>query len=247
MAWILSLEASPSDEEILTERLWALGTNGVAIIATSPDSIRLVAGFEAQLGIESAQAVLGGTIEPLDPSGWAGPPARTVSVGRHQLTIDAGQSFGHGEHPTTQLCLQAIERHVAAKQSVLDVGCGSGVLALAAAALGARPVVAIDLDPAAVAASLANAATNGLDIDVSNAPLSSVERTFDVVVVNMLVAELETIARDVRDRAAHTLILSGALTDQTNRWSVMFPDLEMVDEATMDGWVARSYVVRPTA
>jgi ribosomal protein L11 methyltransferase len=95
---------------------------------------------------------------------WIGPPWETATADAVPVVIDPGRAFGTGAHPTTQLCLELLL--VLPAGSVLDIGCGSGVLAIAAARLGHRPVVALDNDPAAVAAALANAKANGVDVDV---------------------------------------------------------------------------------
>ena len=95
---------------------------------------------------------------------WIGPPWERPAVGLEPVVIDPGRAFGTGAHPTTRLCvdlLLELERGAA-----LDIGCGSGVLAIAACRLGFEPVVAIDSDPAAVEAATRNAGENGVDIEV---------------------------------------------------------------------------------
>jgi ribosomal protein L11 methyltransferase len=95
---------------------------------------------------------------------WIGPPWERPAAGREPVVIDPGRAFGTGAHPTTRLCvdlLLEIERG-----SALDIGCGSGVLAIAACRLGFEPVSAIDSDPAAIDAAARNAAANGVEIDV---------------------------------------------------------------------------------
>ena len=76
------------------------------------------------------------------------------------IRIDAGTAFGSGTHPTTQLCLQALERHLTSEASLLDLGTGTGILAIAAAKLGARPILALDIDSEAVGVARGNVALN---------------------------------------------------------------------------------------
>ena len=95
---------------------------------------------------------------------WIGPPWNEPEPGLMRVWIDPGQAFGTGAHPTTQLCLEILIS--LEPGSVLDVGCGSGVLAIAASALGFGPVVAIDSDEAAVEATNRNAAANSMDLEV---------------------------------------------------------------------------------
>lgn len=233
MAWILTIDLPADQVDVVTDQLWSLGTDGVAELPGN-DGPQLLAGFPTIESAEAAQRVFGGTIAPVDPSQWATPEARTIAVGPHSLTIDAGHSFGHGDHATTQLCLRALKRHVRPGMSVLDLGCGSGVLALAARLLGATPVVGVDVDPAALTATEHNATNNRLDVEVSDTPVGQLERSFDLVVVNMLIAELEPIAPDVDRVAGDVLILSGALTEQADRWSALFPNRPVLD-ASVDG------------
>ena len=108
-----------------------------------------------------------------------------------EVALDPGMAFGTGTHPTTQLCLEALERLLEPAQDVIDLGSGSGILAIAAAKLGARKALALDIDPIAVEATAANAKANGvsgkviaeqgsLDIVLGSA------RRFDLAVVNIL-------------------------------------------------------------
>lgn len=108
------------------------------------------------------------------------------------LTLDPGMAFGTGLHPTTQMCLQALEEYVQEGMRVLDVGTGSGILAIAAARLGAAEVLAIDTDPLSVEATVENAAQNGVAdrIEVRQGTLSDLSHIqaqgWDIVVVNIL-------------------------------------------------------------
>jgi ribosomal protein L11 methyltransferase len=95
---------------------------------------------------------------------WIGPPWEEAPADATTVVIDPGRAFGTGAHPTTRLCLEWLVE--LERGSVLDVGCGSGVLSIAAAKLGYAPVVAVDVDAAAVEATRQNAAANGVELDV---------------------------------------------------------------------------------
>jgi ribosomal protein L11 methyltransferase len=134
------------------------------------------------------------------------------------LTLDPGMAFGTGTHETTQLCAEALERIDPTGHSLLDVGCGTGILALFGARLGARPVVAVDNDADAIAIARANAIANGLADRLRLAVSSDVgvAGTFDIVVANILLATLCELADAISRRVAPggMLILSGLLVDQ---------------------------------
>jgi ribosomal protein L11 methyltransferase len=95
---------------------------------------------------------------------WVGPPWEPAPAGAVPVVIDPGRAFGTGAHPTTRLCLELLQE--AAPTSLLDVGCGSGVLSIAAAKLGFDPVGAFDLDDVAMETTAANAEANGVAVDV---------------------------------------------------------------------------------
>ncbi|MGH8850791.1 MAG: 50S ribosomal protein L11 methyltransferase [Casimicrobiaceae bacterium] len=165
--------------------------------------------------------------EPADPQGI-------------NLELDPGLAFGTGGHPTTRLCLRWLDRHLQPGQSVLDYGCGSGILALAAAKLGAGPVAGVDVDVQAVEASRVNAARNGVrarfDLPDALAP-----GKFDVVVANILANPLQLLApllaARVRDGGA--IVLSGILEAQaaavTGAYAQWF---KLAAWGSDDGWVA---------
>ena len=95
---------------------------------------------------------------------WIGPPWEAPPQGEPAVVIDPGRAFGTGAHPTTRACIELLARQP--RTSVLDAGCGSGVIAIAAARLGFAPVSALDSDPVAVAVTHENAARNGVEVDV---------------------------------------------------------------------------------
>jgi ribosomal protein L11 methyltransferase len=136
---------------------------------------------------------------------WADPPADAVTV-----VIDPGQAFGTGSHPTTRLSLELLL--AVAPTSLVDLGCGSGVLAIAAARLGFRPVIALDVEEDAVRATRANAAVNGVDVDVRRGDVLQDELPeTEVAVANITIADAHTVAGRV---GARMLITSGYLASE---------------------------------
>src|SRR5205814_789757 len=121
---------------------------------------------------------------------WVGPPGEPPPAGLVPVVVDPGRAFGTGAHPTTRLCLELLQE--LAPGSLLDVGCGSGVLSIAAAKLGFAPVSAVDLDAVALEVTKANAAANGVDVAI--------------VVVNTCCVTNEAVAKSRKEasRAART-------------------------------------------
>jgi ribosomal protein L11 methyltransferase len=146
------------------------------------------------------------------------------------VVIDPGQAFGTGAHPTTQLCLEHLLGH--APVSLLDVGCGSGVLSIAAAKLGYEPIVALDLDEAAVEATRTNAEVNDVDLEVHLVDaLTDQLPAAELVLANIALAPVEDLASRLESTE---LIASGYLVSDE-------PDLtgwERVERRDLQGWAA---------
>ena len=169
------------------------------------------------------------------------------------LALDPGMAFGTGLHPTTRLCLAELE-HVAASgaplERVLDVGCGSGILSIAAARLGAGRVVAVDTDPIAVEATAANARRNRVARRLRTRPGSvpTGEHPFDLVLANLISGVLVRIAADLAReiRPGGRLIASGIFVDREGEVLDAFAavGLEIADRTAEGDWVA--LVARPT-
>ena len=145
-------------------------------------------------------------------------PVEDTDVADVVVRIDPSRAFGSGSHPSTRLCLAALERIVVPGASVLDVGCGSGVLSVGAALLGAAPVDALDVDPSALAATADNASRNEVVVRVRDEPLDAVGERYDVVVANIGAATLLAMAPELAARVAPGgwLILAGILTAQVD-------------------------------
>jgi ribosomal protein L11 methyltransferase len=162
---------------------------------------------------------------------WLGPPWETPPDPARAIVIDPGRAFGTGSHPTTRLCVDLLAG-TRRRGSLLDVGCGSGVLSIAAARLGFAPVRAVDLDPVAVETTRANAAANGVTIDARVADgLVEPLPPADVAVANVLLAPVETMLRRLDTREA---ITSGYLAGERpahDGW-------EHVESSQLDGWSA---------
>jgi len=169
---------------------------------------------------------------------WHAPPA----AARTLIRLDPGQAFGTGTHPTTRLCLRWLATQPAARRAgwlrVLDYGCGSGILAIGAALLGARTVDAVDIDPTAVAAARANAAANGVVI-AAGLPEAAQGR-YALVLANILARPLELLAPllAARVEAGGDLLLAGILERQADALRAVYAPwcaLAVVDRD--DGWV----------
>ncbi|MBL8427220.1 MAG: 50S ribosomal protein L11 methyltransferase [Dechloromonas sp.] len=158
------------------------------------------------------------------------------------LILDPGMAFGTGSHPTTRLCLEWLERHVTAGCSVLDYGCGSGILAIAAARLGAGSVAGVDIDPQAVEAARANAERNGVAALFADSA-EPVAGEYDVVVANILSNPLRVLAPAIcaHVRPGGRLALSGILREQVDEIIAIYAQwipLQVAD--TREDWVCLS-------
>jgi ribosomal protein L11 methyltransferase len=143
----------------------------------------------------------------------------TPALGDIVIDLDPGMAFGTGLHPTTQLCLEALEKLVRPGIKVLDLGTGSGILAIAAAKLGAQSVMALDNDPVAVKTARENVATNGVQkvVTVANGSLPGVARRYDLVVVNILARVIADMLREGLGaylEPGGKLVAAGIIADQ---------------------------------
>jgi ribosomal protein L11 methyltransferase len=138
---------------------------------------------------------------------WIGPPWATPPHDVVPVVIDPGQAFGTGAHPTTQLCVELVGE--LKPTSLTDVGCGSGVIAIAAALLGFGPVTALDVDPAAVDATARNAAANGVALDIleRDATMEPIQRA-EIVTANVSLSVVEALLPRLD---AATVVVSGYL------------------------------------
>lgn len=172
------------------------------------------------------------------------PSWRDVHVGADvmRVDIDPGAAFGLGDHPTTVLTLRILRSTWWPGATVLDVGCGSGVLSVVAARLGAPYVEAIDISAAAVEATTANAGRNGVAgvIEASTRSLASVEEPFDLVLANLLAPVVVELADDLRRVVAPSgaLVVSGVLTNAHGHVLEALSPMRVVETVTRDGWAA---------
>ena len=158
---------------------------------------------------------------------WVGPPWEQPDSDALTVVIDPGRAFGTGSHPTTQLCLAALQQ--LEPTAILDVGSGSGVLAVAAALLGFGPVIAVDVEPASVEATRANAAVNGVDLDARLVSADERLPSADVVVANISLESVERLAARI---GCATLVSSGYLVSERP----VLPGFEHNARRTLDGW-----------
>jgi ribosomal protein L11 methyltransferase len=161
---------------------------------------------------------------------WIGPSWETPPADALAVRIDPGRAFGTGGHPTTRGCLELLSR--VPPGSLVDLGCGSGVLAIAAARLGFGPVHALDDDPAAVEATERNARANGVTVETALADLlRDPLPEADVAVANLTRGLVEAVGPRLRARAAVT---SGYLApDQPG-----LPGFRRVERVEIEGWAA---------
>jgi ribosomal protein L11 methyltransferase len=160
---------------------------------------------------------------------WVGPPWEEPAAGALAVVIDPGRAFGTGSHPTTQLCLQALQE--LPPSSFLDVGCGSGVLSIAAALLGHRPVVAVDVEEPSIEATRENAARNGVRVD---ARLVRADDRLPPAAVAVANISLDAVHGLPGRLEADLLLTSGYLVAD----EAVLDGYDHVRRASLDGWAA---------
>lgn len=177
---------------------------------------------------------------PISPRLWivptwhAAPDATAIN-----LKLDPGLAFGTGSHPTTRLCLRWLDGNIRGGETLLDYGCGSGILAIAAVKLGAGAVDGIDIDPQAVTASNDNAAMNAVSVRLG-LPDALPEAQYDMVVANILTNPLKAMAPMLagRVRLGGQLVLSGILVAQAQDVMDIYSEwFAFEPPETDEGWV----------
>ena len=167
--------------------------------------------------------------------------SRPQADGATEIVLDPGMAFGTGLHPTTRQCVEAVGALALAGLRVLDVGTGSGILAIAAAKRGSSAVVAVDTDTIAVEAARENAERNGVRVEVHRGSAGDVAGTFDVVLANLVGATLVQIALELRGRLARSGRLVGAGITREREPEVVAAfaaqGLRVVDRDERDDWV----------
>ena len=263
MPWLaLKLHVERAAAEAFSDALLEAGAQSVALeerggmvvlLAHGDDAARVVAEAARQAGIPapgfSTETVADrdwvrasqAQFKPLEIGGrlWIGPSWHAPAPGRIAIRIDPGLAFGTGSHATTKLVLQYLDDNVQPGARVLDYGCGSGILAIAAAKLGAKQIDAVDLDPDAVETTRANAAANAVAVNAV-LPDALPAADYDIVVSNILAQPLIILA-PLLARRGRRLALAGILEAQAAEVSAAYrPWLELRVAAREDDWVLLS-------
>ena len=244
--------------------LWGAGVIGIEERSAGDGWVQLRAGLAGGADPGAVTAVLDGrwavAVELVEGEEWLDTwqaHAATTDVGqrlrvhpvwlpqslpqpdRVEILLPPHRAFGTGAHPTTTMVLEQLEMSVVEGMDVLDVGCGAGLLAVAAARLGAARVVAIDVDAEAVRATAATARVNRVEdvVEVSDVPLAQVRGRFDLVLANIGLGVLVDLLPDLAMRLAPSgaLVLSGVLEPQAD---------ELLASASQSGLVAVELVAR---
>jgi ribosomal protein L11 methyltransferase len=263
MPWLaLTLEVERAAAEAFSDALLDAGARSVSLEASDAPRQRLTAvlgvedDFAALLGKASQAIGIAPprfSIEKLDDQDWVrasqaqfapvtigerlwvGPSWHEPPPGRIAVRIDPGLAFGTGSHASTKLVLSYLEKNIKGGERVLDYGCGSGILTIAAAKLGAAQVDAVDLDPLALDTTRANALANGVHLNATLADaLSAV--VYDLVVSNILAQPLVVLAPLLAQRSVR-IALSGILDSQAEEVARAYePWFHMRTGKIEDGW-----------
>lgn len=259
---VVRVEVPVDEAEVAADLLWQAGATAVGEAADGSGTVALTADLERcppevarrgwsvvewvddgawQDGWRTyARAVRAGVFLVRPP--WVPAPTEGAEAAGPfvELVVDGGRAFGTGSHPSTTLALEALPDVVRPGDDVVDVGCGSGALAVGAALLGAGRVVAVDIDPAAVEATTRNAAANGVRVEVAQGDASEVDGPFDVVLANLgspLVFELASVLL-AATAPGGALVLSGLLDERAGDVHAAYPAMECERPRSRDGWSA---------
>jgi len=242
-AGALSVALEPAGARMRLEALADAGADAATLVAAAARAAALVvpaftaSRVEDQDWVRRSQSQFG----PLRISdalwivpSWHAPPDAGATV----IRLDPGLAFGTGSHASTRLVLNFLEKNIQPGSRVLDYGCGSGILAIAAAKLGAGEVVAVDIDPQSLATTKANAAANDVEVRVEP-PESLAVETYDLVLANILAGPLIALEPllAARARPGGRIGLSGILAEQAAEVVAAYSsDFETSIGAVEEGW-----------
>lgn len=261
---------SADDADVASSILWDAGATGIeerdaTTLDKSEGGVTLVAHFESEEDAREAVALLAprhATVEHIVGDEWKErwkeffKPTRigrrlvvrpswepfSPEVGDVVITLDPGQAFGTGTHESTRLVLAEVDALVSGGERVLDVGCGSGILSIAALLLGASEAVAVDVDPIAVQVTDENAAHNAVAdrLRASTTDVGEIEGSFELVLANIQSGVLVPMAEALMSRlkAGGHLVLSGLLAPESQEIRAAFGALSFVREAREGEWIA---------
>lgn len=239
---VLVVRVEGSEVDACSDWLWQLGATAIEERA-GVEHITLVAGFGDDDRALAARSILGERwpsriestgdesswrdewlrwIEPIEVAGfvvhapWHDPENWTDRPAAATLSIDPGRAFGSGHHPTTRLMLEALRDHVSPGDHVLDVGCGTGILSIAAARFGATSVTGIDLDHDIIEVARANVEANNTSgiVELKACPLDQLNDDYDLIAANIVIGDLMRLMPAIAARNAATTIISGFLNGQ---------------------------------
>ena len=175
------------------------------------------------------------------PSWHNAPNAAAINI-----KLDPGLAFGTGSHPTTRLCLQWLDQNITPDDEVLDYGCGSGILAVAALKLGAKAADGVDIDPQAVESAQFNAENNGVKA-LFRLPENCPNKQYSVVVANILANPLRMLGDLLasKTQSGGRIVLSGILAEQADEISAIYQQwFDMLKPTIDEGWACLSGVKR---
>jgi len=233
-ALFISEEIATEGATLLLAQDWAKGLHLQSMqVVAEQDWVRLTQSQFAPVAITDSFWIV--------PS-WHQPPADARQV----IRLDPGLAFGTGTHPTTRMCLRWIAQHARPWSRVLDYGCGSGILAIGAALHGALNIDAVDIDPAAVESTLANAKANGVHL---NAGLpDAAQGEYALVLANILATPLKLLSPLLcaHMQCGGSLVLAGILERQADELKQAYaPWCELAVSDNEDGWILMT-AHRPT-
>ncbi|MEO6570614.1 MAG: 50S ribosomal protein L11 methyltransferase [Ilumatobacteraceae bacterium] len=262
---MIAVRVPAAEAELAADRLWTAGARAVEVRPAPADTVDLITMLASDDGIsvERIGPVLSRWsvrfvdvddrpaetwrefVRPIDVDGvlvirpaWLS----AVDDGRLEIAIEPGGSFGLGDHPTTRLAASAAHRLTVPGDRVLDVGCGSGVLAIIAAARGAGHVRAVDIADAAADATAENARSNGVAhlVQVDTTTVDLLDGPYDLVLANILAPVLVALAADLRRLTAPggRLVVSGVLTDRHQHVTEALAPMMVRNVEDLDGWAA---------
>ncbi len=257
--------------ELVTDRMWQWGVRAVSETSLGDGQVELVTSVGSEpSAVDRAIATLDAdwpreireidtALAQVDPAfltpTWYSPGKVVVPAPIHPVdvdeavtlvtVIDPGAAFGLGDHPTTCTSMAMLAAHVeqagAVPERVLDVGCGTGALAVLAAQLDVPTIRAIDIADAAVESTLRNAELNDVigRIDVDTTPLAQLTGSYDLIMANILAPVLVSMADDLKRLLAPggALVISGILARRHDHVLAALSPLEPVESMEMDGWI----------